>query len=108
MPQELPSIEPIELHIGEDYGVLMRQQDTTDTALIHFFYATHEEMELYGNLFAAALDLLTCSEALLKDIYAEFDRNNGAKSQDLRELSVFSRMEDAIAKAKGQSCKTTS
>lgn len=56
--------EPLQYHRGEDYAVLMREEDTTDTALINFQSFLPDEADYWGNLIIAAPEL-----------YAESKRN---------------------------------
>lgn len=59
---ECPVLPDLELHIGDDYAVLMRPGETTDTASICLDKGTALE---FGTLFCAAPDLLAAAKLAL-------------------------------------------
>lgn len=78
----------LEYHRGGDYAVLMRPEDTTDDACITLRFDTDEDCDQWGNLIAAAPEMLNSLIEMLESRY------------DLPPL-IYDRARAAIAKAKG-------
>lgn len=88
---------PLEFHKGVDYACLLLPGQTTDKPLAHI-YGVDRDVTRYGNLFAAAPDLLETMQTIIAALREA--RDSGVSSVSREDLIAAAGT--AIAKAEGR------